>query len=194
VLRFRDAVEPVGEAQEDASAHQSARGGGELGMFVVLVGRFDEILQDTKACFNQAVTDGEAVLAGELHHPLDDPLKQVLHTERDHRSYWWCGSAAGGSAEGALLCSRSTSLPPEGDQGVKDQESRKKDRLAIIAPCFYGVLAHRAPKSLKWLVGSLASRTEESRNDATPAQLPPRITRAKAVPWNTMAQSLQGVT
>jgi hypothetical protein len=38
-------VEPVGEPHEDASAHQPTRGGGELGVLVCLVGRFDEVLR-----------------------------------------------------------------------------------------------------------------------------------------------------
>lgn len=61
---------------------------------------------------------------------------------------------------------------------------------AIIVPCFYGVLAHRAPTPLLWPVGPPQRRTEESRSDATLLQLPPRNTRYEAVPWDTMAQSL----
>ncbi|XXU72067.1 hypothetical protein WMF41_36145 [Sorangium sp. So ce1151] len=149
VLRLGDAAERVGEPHEHAGADEAAGGRGEVGALVAAVGGLDEVLGDTDAGVEEAVADGEAVIAGELGDALGDPGEQRFHADGDHRR---C-SRAGGSAPGppAPCVPAVITRHRRGfllDQGFKDQVSSGASRNAIIVSIFYGVLAHRAPTKL----------------------------------------------
>ncbi len=70
VLRLGDAAEGVGEPHEDAGADEAAHGGGEVGALVAKRGGLDEVLGDAETGVEEAIADGEVVIAGQLGaHP-----------------------------------------------------------------------------------------------------------------------------
>jgi hypothetical protein len=170
VLRFRQAEQNAGKARQDSRA----RGSGQNLALVAAVGGLGERGHHVKAGLQEAVADGELVVAGELGHALRCPSEQPFHAQGDYRR-----SRRRSAARRAVWLNASLRwsgpvvvLAVAGGQGFKS--SRFKGYAGFVWRKYlalnYGpVLAQRTPTLALPTPGGVGSRLADRRLEAPPS-------------------------